>query len=130
MYRFGMSPHWSCVSIPWERQHGSLLRANLQQEIQLKGGGEGSQLTESNLVFPRVFPRSIPRNTSFPVAPHPLHEYTCVCGHLHILFIMPLLFHVVPKGSPYQTGIVRETGARPDITTALGRRPHGAITVL
>lgn len=116
----------SCVRIRWEQRHGSLLGPVSQQEVQFKGYGEGSQLTESERAFPSQFSRAAFPGTAHFLMPHTHYkskrECVCVYGYIHILYIRPLLFDVVPGETPYQTGIVSETGAGPERTSASDRR--------
>lgn len=111
--------------VRWELQHGSLLRPVLQQEVQFKGDGEGSQLTEGELAFPRQFSRAAFPGTAHFLLPyaHYVSTHVCECTTQRHYYFM------LPRDSPYQIGFVRETGAGPDTTTALDRRrSYGAIT--
>lgn len=75
-----------------------------------------------------VFPRSIPRNGSFPDAPHPLRTHSRhVCQYagtyIHILYMWHS-FMLYTGITPYQTGVVRGTGARPERTMAPERHAN------
>lgn len=128
MYLYGQGPHWSkwsknsCVCIRWEPRHGSLLRPVLQQEVQFKGDGEGLHLTESEWAFfPRQFSRAAFPGTAHFLMPHAHYMSTHVCectGIYTYCTYAATLSCCVPGDTPYQTGIMSETRAGPERTTA------------
>lgn len=96
----------------------------------LREMGRGRSWLKANWPFPDSFPAQHSRAQLISWCPTPTTwVHMCVSAQAHILYTTTLLFHVVPRDSPYQIGFVRETGAGPDTTTALDRRrSYGAIT--
>lgn len=88
--------------------------------------GRGRHLLKRNWLSPRQFSRAAFSGTAHFLVPH-THTCVRVCVqvpmHIQTLYIMALLFHVVPGDRPYQTG------AGPYGTTALdgGADPVGLL---
>lgn len=68
--------------------------------------GRGRSWMRANGLFPDSFPAQHSQAQLISWSPTPTTwVHLWVCGYTHILYILPLLFHVVPGDAPYQTGI-------------------------